>query len=185
MGLTSPGLFAVTDQNRRLSYECDRSRNGSVHGSDVYSYLPVQGKVIQSILAAAPSRDHPVRVFRLSLLSPRTLPLRFLPPVNLSLGEHGSETLTSPLSLFRSISHSLIATNYLLDITSYAYCPHTWDARDAWPSRMVFTLIRDALQLERLMQICPPWSAAREYPRSLRSHFPPFRSSDGEWGHRW
>lgn len=82
-----------------------------------------------------------------------------------------------PLSPF--ISNSLIATHYLLDVTSYAYCPHTWDARDSWPSRMVFTLIRDAVQLERLMQICPPWSAAREYRLSCR---PPCM---GEWPQRW
>jgi len=68
MALTSPGLLAVTDQKSSPAYECDRSRNGSVHGSNVSPDLPVQGQVIQQILAAAPPRDHSVRVF-LSLLS--------------------------------------------------------------------------------------------------------------------
>jgi len=98
MALSSPGLLAVTDQKSSPAYECDRSRNGSVHGSNVSPDLPVQGQVIQQILAAAPPRDHSVRVFPplLSFIAtlafttshPRTLP-------SISLGEHGSETLTS------------------------------------------------------------------------------------------
>ena len=160
MALTSPGLLAVTDQKSSPAYECDRSRNGSVHGSNVSPDLPVQGQVIQQILAAAPSRDHPVRVFPPALPFIATLAFttstRHTPVI--SLGERGSEALTSSLSPF---IYSLIATHYLLDVTTYAYCPHSWDARDVWPSRMVFTLIRDAMQLEKLMQICPPWFTAR------------------------
>jgi hypothetical protein len=93
------------------------------------------------------------------------------PPVNLArrtrIGNADSLSLIS----------SLIATYYLLDVTTFSYCPHTWDARDAWPSRMVFTLIRDAVQLERLMQICPPWSTARtSFFSSLVRPYLPFPS---------
>ena len=86
------------------------SVNGSVHGSNVSPDLPVQGQVIQQILAAAPSRDHSVRVFlptslsvyrhtSLSHLSLHPAHTTFFPSI--SLGKHGSETLT-----FLSLSFS-------------------------------------------------------------------------------
>ena len=92
----------MTDQKSSPAQECDHSRNGTIHGSNGSPHLPVQGQAIQQILAAAPSRDHPVRVLSPNSLSPHTHPRfhKLLPPhvhvplPSISLGEHGSETLT-------------------------------------------------------------------------------------------
>lgn len=57
----------------------------------------------------------------------------------------------------------LIATHYLLDISVTNHCPQTWDNKRLWPSRMVYTIIRDALDIERhLMNVCPEWHRASE-----------------------
>ncbi|OCH91079.1 hypothetical protein OBBRIDRAFT_874895 [Obba rivulosa] len=56
----------------------------------------------------------------------------------------------------------LIATYYILDASSTSFCPAGWEYREAWPSRLVFTVLRDALDVERLMCICPAWGTALE-----------------------
>ena len=57
----------------------------------------------------------------------------------------------------------LIATYYLLDITASTYIPNTWEARRLWQSRMVYTAIRDSLNIEKhLMFICLSWRRASE-----------------------
>ena len=163
LGENLPALLPVVHANEPRpanGRSMDLDDNGSVHNSNVSRDLPVQGQAIQKILPAAPSRDHPVHV--LPPTFPFIAPLAFTTSTRhtpvISLGECGSEALTS--SLPPSIS-SLIATDYLLGVATYAYHPHGWDARDVWPSRVVFTLIRDAMQLEKLIQICPPWFTAR------------------------
>jgi len=62
----------------------------------------------------------------------------------------------------------LIATHYILDVSNSAYCPSTWDLRDHWPHRIVYTIFRDAFALEKLMTVCPSWGSARE-PQSRPS----------------
>ncbi|CAA7260355.1 unnamed protein product [Cyclocybe aegerita] len=55
----------------------------------------------------------------------------------------------------------LIATHYLYDLAVNTYCPQTWETRRLWPSRMVYTCIRDSLELEKhIMSICPEWHRA-------------------------
>ncbi|EPQ55366.1 hypothetical protein GLOTRDRAFT_121520 [Gloeophyllum trabeum ATCC 11539] len=56
----------------------------------------------------------------------------------------------------------LIATHYLLDVSPSSYCPQTWEIPQFWPMRMMYTVLRDALQVEKLMQICPSWHTAIE-----------------------
>ncbi|TFY58343.1 hypothetical protein EVG20_g8185 [Dentipellis fragilis] len=56
----------------------------------------------------------------------------------------------------------LIATHYLLDVSRASYCPITWETRELWPSRMVYTALRDALEVQKLMQLCPSWHIALE-----------------------
>ncbi|KAH0828918.1 hypothetical protein J3R83DRAFT_2339 [Lanmaoa asiatica] len=55
-----------------------------------------------------------------------------------------------------------IATHFLLDIQSTTYCPLTWDAKELWHPRIVYTTFRDAISLEKLMQVTPAWAAALE-----------------------
>jgi len=62
----------------------------------------------------------------------------------------------------------IIATQYILDVSNSAYCPSTWDLRDHWPHRIVYTFFRDAFALEKLMTVCPSWGSARE-PQSRPS----------------
>ncbi|KAH9941451.1 hypothetical protein B0H21DRAFT_824450 [Amylocystis lapponica] len=54
----------------------------------------------------------------------------------------------------------LIATFYLTDVCSQTYFPTTWDVRELWPSRMVYGVMRDALEMEKIMCLCPAWSMA-------------------------
>ncbi|EIN06641.1 hypothetical protein PUNSTDRAFT_127338 [Punctularia strigosozonata HHB-11173 SS5] len=54
----------------------------------------------------------------------------------------------------------LVATHYLLEVSAHNHCPHAWEPRELWPYRMVYACLRDANELERLMQICPPWASA-------------------------
>jgi len=55
----------------------------------------------------------------------------------------------------------LIATYYLLDITANTYIPNTWEGRRLWQGRMVYTAIRDSLNIEKhLMFICQSWRRA-------------------------
>ncbi|CAL1711935.1 unnamed protein product [Somion occarium] len=56
----------------------------------------------------------------------------------------------------------LIATHYLLDFRTFAYVPTTWEAREMWPRRIVYTVMRDAPEVEKLMSICPSWGSALE-----------------------
>lgn len=74
-----------------------------------------------------------------------------------------SSLLRSPKYTFR-----LIATHYILDVSNSAYCPSTWDLREHWPHRNVYTIFRDAFALEKLMTVCPSWGSARE-PQSRPS----------------
>ena len=58
----------------------------------------------------------------------------------------------------------LIATHHLLDITVSNHCPTTWENRRLWSSKMVYTTIRDAFDIEKhLMGVCPEWHKASEY----------------------
>ncbi|KAF5353111.1 hypothetical protein D9758_008780 [Tetrapyrgos nigripes] len=63
-----------------------------------------------------------------------------------------------PAELIRTI-----ATNYLWDVSSTKHCPDTWNHRVFWQSRLVYTVLRDAVQMETFMQICPQWAAAVEH----------------------
>ena len=79
--------------------------------------------------------------------------------------------LQSPSSsLLRSPKYTsrLIATDYILDVSNSAYCPSTWDLREHWSHRIVYTIFRDAFSLEKLMTVCPSWGSARE-PQSRPS----------------
>jgi len=59
---------------------------------------------------------------------------------------------------------SLIATHYLYILAEQSYCPTTWDNRKLWYSRMAYTCIRDALDIERhISSICPEWRRGSEY----------------------
>ena len=59
----------------------------------------------------------------------------------------------------------LITNHYLWDLAATSYCPSTWDTRKLWHPRMVYTCIRDSIELEKsIMSICPEWRRASEYP---------------------
>ena len=76
----------------------------------------------------------------------------YLPP-------HAMRSMKSVLIQHRR----LIATYYLLDITANTYIPNTWEARRLWQGRMVYTAIRDSLNIEKhLMFICQSWRRASE-----------------------
>jgi len=62
----------------------------------------------------------------------------------------------------------MIATHYILDVSNSSYCPATWDVREHWSHRIVYTVFRDAFALEKLMTMCPSWGSARE-PQSRTS----------------
>src|ERR1700729_1222518 len=55
------------------------------------------------------------------------------------------------------IFNRLVITHYILDVCSVSYVPHSWDTRDMWHPRMVYTVLRDANDIEKLMCICPTW----------------------------
>ena len=59
-------------------------------------------------------------------------------------------------------SPRLIATFYLLDISTTVYGPKTWETREMWPQRFAFTTFRDAHEIERLMDVFPAWKPHRE-----------------------
>lgn len=46
-----------------------------------------------------------------------------------------------------------------------------------WPGRLVYTAMRDANELERLMSVCPPWGSAREYNPSFNLSFLAFQTA--------
>ncbi|GJE97326.1 hypothetical protein PsYK624_135420 [Phanerochaete sordida] len=56
-----------------------------------------------------------------------------------------------------------IASHYLTLVSPFLYTPSTWDIREYWHSRIIFTALRDAGEVEKLMAICTPWSVALEY----------------------
>ena len=55
----------------------------------------------------------------------------------------------------------LVATYFLLDLSVSGYVPRSWDDARLWPNRMVYLVLRDTMQLERLMKVCPTWGTAR------------------------
>ncbi|KAI0644862.1 hypothetical protein C8Q79DRAFT_1011007 [Trametes meyenii] len=57
----------------------------------------------------------------------------------------------------------LITTYYLLDVTSTGYCPQTWEVPQMWPQRYAFTTLRDARELERIMDLFPGWKPHLEH----------------------
>jgi hypothetical protein len=80
--------------------------------------------------------------------------IRFLP----------SPFLISPPDSSNHTLPRLIATYYILDVSNSTYCPSTWDLREHWQHRVVYTTFRDAFALEKLMTMCPSWGSAREPP---------------------
>ncbi|KAK0447042.1 uncharacterized protein EV420DRAFT_1276306 [Desarmillaria tabescens] len=60
-----------------------------------------------------------------------------------------------------------IATFYILDMSSNRTYPTMWDFRELWHARMAYTAIRDGMELERIMAVCPQWLKSREYEFSL------------------
>ncbi|KAF8161555.1 hypothetical protein B0H34DRAFT_796324 [Crassisporium funariophilum] len=58
----------------------------------------------------------------------------------------------------------LITTHYLWELSATSYCPQTWDTRkQLWQQRMVYTCIRDSMDLEKhIMAVCPEWHRAIE-----------------------
>jgi hypothetical protein len=74
---------------------------------------------------------------------------------------------TRAQELIEHLPNRHIATFYLWDQSVTNYCPQVWEARENWHHRMVYTALRDALELERhLMSICPQWYIAREFTTS-------------------
>ncbi|KXN86034.1 hypothetical protein AN958_10591 [Leucoagaricus sp. SymC.cos] len=56
-----------------------------------------------------------------------------------------------------------ITTYYLWNRAAAADVPLTWDARELWHNRILYSNIRDAFDLERtLMSVCPQWGRAIE-----------------------
>jgi hypothetical protein len=53
-----------------------------------------------------------------------------------------------------------VATFYLSNLAKSSHVPQIWDQPNQWHSRMVFTSLRDAIELERLMRVCPQWQRA-------------------------
>ncbi|KAL0576435.1 hypothetical protein V5O48_005540 [Marasmius crinis-equi] len=56
----------------------------------------------------------------------------------------------------------MIATDYLFMISQSAYTPEQWESRLFWYNRVVYTAIRDARTMDKLMNICPQWTVALE-----------------------
>ncbi|KAJ3559860.1 hypothetical protein NM688_g82 [Phlebia brevispora] len=65
-------------------------------------------------------------------------------------------------------SSRTIATHYLVVTGEIAYTPDTWTSKDMWASRLLYTAIRDANEIEKLMSVCPSWELARECQFYLR-----------------
>ncbi len=61
------------------------------------------------------------------------------------------------------ITRRQIATFYILDMSSSRTYPTMWDFRELWHARMAYTAIRDGMELERIMAVCPQWLKSREY----------------------
>ncbi|TFY54672.1 hypothetical protein EVJ58_g8722, partial [Rhodofomes roseus] len=57
----------------------------------------------------------------------------------------------------------LIATFHLLNVAPEAQGPETWQHPQLWPSRFVWSLIRDTYEVEKLMRVYPSWGVALEY----------------------
>ncbi|KAI0628419.1 hypothetical protein C8Q77DRAFT_1281263 [Trametes polyzona] len=57
----------------------------------------------------------------------------------------------------------LIATHYLLDLADTGFCPQTWDAPQMWPQRIAYTTLRDAREMERIMELFPGWKPHLEH----------------------
>ncbi|KAK1216774.1 hypothetical protein PQX77_020592 [Marasmius sp. AFHP31] len=56
----------------------------------------------------------------------------------------------------------MIATDYLWMLSQSAYPPEQWELRVFWYNRVVYTAIRDARTMDKLMNICPQWTVALE-----------------------
>ncbi|KAF9807485.1 hypothetical protein IEO21_08196 [Rhodonia placenta] len=54
----------------------------------------------------------------------------------------------------------LIATYHLLNLAAEGFCPGTWQVSTQWPGRLVYGLLRDVLEIEKLMSLYPTWYAA-------------------------
>lgn len=61
----------------------------------------------------------------------------------------------------------LVATHYLAILSPQLYLPSVWEFKEFWHSRIIYTALRDAIEVEKLMTICMPWSTAREYAFSV------------------
>ncbi|KAF7798951.1 hypothetical protein EIP86_010179 [Pleurotus ostreatoroseus] len=57
----------------------------------------------------------------------------------------------------------LVATHSLLLAGEAMYTPNTWLQKETWPSRLLYVALRNATEIEKLMDVCPPWAQAREY----------------------
>ncbi|KAI0090569.1 hypothetical protein BDY19DRAFT_992009 [Irpex rosettiformis] len=57
----------------------------------------------------------------------------------------------------------LITSHYLALVTPKAGYPSQWDVKELWSSRLIYTALRNANEIEKLMSICAPWHVAIEY----------------------
>ncbi|KAI0365897.1 hypothetical protein BV20DRAFT_699733 [Pilatotrama ljubarskyi] len=57
----------------------------------------------------------------------------------------------------------LITTYYLLDVSSTGYSPQTWEVPQLWGQRFVYSTIRDAREIERVMNLFPAWKPHLEH----------------------
>ncbi|KAH9032584.1 hypothetical protein EDB85DRAFT_1203388 [Lactarius pseudohatsudake] len=91
--------------------------------------------------------------------------LRDKPMLDTTLNKGKSSTGLRPWSQLPPEIVRLIATHYILDVSTSSHCPATWELSDSWPHRIVYTVFRDAFALEKLMTVCPSWGSALEWHR--------------------
>lgn len=109
------------------------------------------------------------------------VPRQEVPPPAVYKGKVKRSWAQLPDSLVRyvvqSLRHSprsehkycrLITSHYLALVSSKSGYPSQWDAKELWASRLIYTALRNANELEKLMSICAPWHVASE-SRSLCS----------------
>ncbi|KAI0692159.1 hypothetical protein BC835DRAFT_85049 [Cytidiella melzeri] len=57
----------------------------------------------------------------------------------------------------------LISSHYLALVSPKTTYPSQWDVKELWASRLIYTALRNTIEMEKLMSICAPWHIALEY----------------------
>jgi hypothetical protein len=115
----------------------------------VIDIVNIVSSALQTMLDTAPIYKGKITHRSWGAIAPRNYQV-----CRIGIGTPHLAVLTSQSNLNR-----LVTTHYILDVCATTYLPHSCNM---WHPRLIYTILRDAIDIEELMCICPAWGTAHK-----------------------